>query len=53
MRDLHSRQTQSLLKKVQGCVAAESQASRLGGVEDSWERGHEVKMEKVSGWIKV
>lgn len=28
-------------------------ASRLGGVEGSWERGDEVKMEKVAGWIKV
>lgn len=36
-----------------GCVEASRQASRLGGVEDSWERGDEVKMEKAAGWIKV
>lgn len=50
---LSSRQTQSLQRKIHRSVEAARQASRLGGVEGSWERGDEVKMEKVTGWIKV
>lgn len=53
IRDLSSRQTQRLERKVHRSVEAARQASRLGGVEGSWERGDEVKMEKVAGWIKV
>lgn len=51
--DLSSRQTQSLERKVQKSVEAVRQVSGLGGVEGSWEKGDQVKMENVAGWIKV
>lgn len=34
-------------------MEAARQASRLGGVKGSSERGDEVKMKKLAGWIKV
>lgn len=33
-------------------MEAARQATRLGRVESIWERGDEVKEEKVAGWIK-
>lgn len=34
-------------------MEAVRQVSGLGGVEGSWERGDQVTMENVAGWIKV
>lgn len=34
-------------------MEAVRQVSGLGGVEGSWEKGDQVKMENVAGWIKV